>query len=69
MKEAEKLNLTDAHHSPLTKDHQILIGTVGNFTKDEIEIALQKGFIPVSLGKTRLRSETEGIVAAILLRA
>ena len=45
----------------------ILIGPEGDFTKQEIELALQNNFIPVSLGETRLRSETAGIVAATLL--
>jgi 16S rRNA (uracil1498-N3)-methyltransferase len=45
----------------------ILIGPEGDFTKEEIELALQQGFIPVSLGNTRLRSETAGVVAAALL--
>jgi 16S rRNA (uracil1498-N3)-methyltransferase len=45
----------------------ILIGPEGDFTKQEIELALQNNFIPVSLGQTRLRSETAGVVAATLL--
>ena len=45
----------------------ILIGPEGDFTKEEIESALKNNFIPVSLGETRLRSETAGIVAATLL--
>ena len=45
----------------------ILIGPEGDFTKEEIDLALQSNFIPVSLGETRLRSETAGIAAAILL--
>lgn len=45
----------------------ILIGPEGDFTPKEIEQALQNGFQPVTLGKTRLRSETAGIVAAVLL--
>ena len=45
----------------------ILIGPEGDFTKQEIELALQNNFIPVSLGETRLRTETAGIVAATLL--
>jgi 16S rRNA (uracil1498-N3)-methyltransferase len=46
---------------------QILIGPEGDFTKEEIEIAIQKNYQPVSLGDTRLRAETAGIVAATLL--
>ena len=47
---------------------QILIGPEGDFTPKEIKLALQNDFIPVSLGETRLRTETAGIVAATLLR-
>jgi len=46
----------------------ILIGPEGDFTKQEIELALQNNFIPVSLGETRLRTETAGIIAATLLK-
>ena len=45
----------------------ILIGPEGDFTKNEIELALQNNFIPVALGETRLRTETAGVVAATLL--
>lgn len=45
----------------------IAIGPEGDFTKQEIDLALQNGFIPVSLGETRLRTETAGVVAATLL--
>ncbi len=46
---------------------QICIGPEGDFTLPEIELALQNNFIPVSLGETRLRTETAGVVAAALL--
>jgi 16S rRNA (uracil1498-N3)-methyltransferase len=52
------------------KDHRsslILIGPEGDFTPEEISTALEKGFHPVSLGSTRLRTETAGITAAVLL--
>lgn len=45
----------------------ILIGPEGDFTPKEIELALQNGYQPVSLGETRLRTETAGVVAAALL--
>ena len=45
----------------------ILIGPEGDFTPEEIDLALQSKFEPVSLGETRLRSETAGVVAATLL--
>lgn len=46
----------------------VLIGPEGDFTKEEVEFALKYHFIPVSLGNTRLRTETAGMVAATLLR-
>lgn len=45
----------------------ISIGPEGDFTPQEIEMALQQHFIPVSLGDKRLRTETAGVVAATLL--
>lgn len=41
----------------------ILIGPEGDFSLKEIEIAMQHGFIPVTLGNTRLRTETAAIAA------
>jgi 16S rRNA (uracil1498-N3)-methyltransferase len=46
----------------------ILIGPEGDFTPGEIQTAVQQNFIPVSLGETRLRTETAGIVAAVLMK-
>jgi 16S rRNA (uracil1498-N3)-methyltransferase len=48
-------------------DKLILIGPEGDFTKEEIAHSITNDFIPVSLGNTRLRTETAGIVAATLL--
>lgn len=44
------------------KDVLMLIGPEGDFSINEIETALTKGFEGVDLGKTRLRNETAGIV-------
>ncbi|MBU3821516.1 16S rRNA (uracil(1498)-N(3))-methyltransferase [Flavobacteriaceae bacterium XHP0103] len=41
----------------------ILIGPEGDFSVNEIEKAITNGFIPVTLGDTRLRTETAAIVA------
>ena len=46
----------------------ILIGPEGDFAPEEIEVAIKKGYQPVTLGNTRLRTETAGMVAASLLR-
>lgn len=45
----------------------ILIGPEGDFTPEEIRFTLQHGYQPVSLGNTRLRTETAGLVACVLL--
>ncbi len=41
----------------------VLIGPEGDFSSDEIKSAVQNGFTPVSLGDSRLRTETAAIVA------
>lgn len=41
----------------------ILIGPEGDFSPEEIQAAVQSGFKPVSLGNSRLRTETAGVVA------
>ena len=45
----------------------ILIGPEGDFTDEEVAKAFNSGFIPVTLGKSRLRTETAGIFACVQL--
>lgn len=45
------------------QDVTILIGPEGDFSSHEIALALNNNFIPVTLGDTRLRTETAAIVA------
>ena len=45
----------------------LLIGPEGDFTVREAESALGREFVPVTLGRNRLRTETAGVVAATLL--
>ena len=47
----------------LNTDCTILIGPEGDFSVKEIQLALDNQYIPVSLGNTRLRTETAAIVA------
>lgn len=42
----------------------VMIGPEGDFSKDEAEMALAAGFIPVHLGESRLRTETAALTAA-----
>lgn len=51
--------------SQLTKNEKylILIGPEGDFSNNEIALAKSHDFIPISLGKSRLRTETAALVA------
>lgn len=63
--EDSKAALTDIVEKDTSK--MVLIGPEGDFTEGEIADCLENGFLPVSLGNTRLRTETAGIVAAVFL--
>lgn len=43
------------------KEVLILIGPEGDFSEEEVELAIEKGFVPVSLGENRLRVETAAL--------
>ena len=47
----------------INKEILVLIGPEGDFTTGEIEFARENGFAEISLSKSRLRTETAGIVA------
>lgn len=63
----EDIQKTALSHFYNSNDTQILIGPEGDFTQTEIDAARFYGYHEVSLGLTRLRTETAGIVAATLL--
>ena len=58
----EKILLSHAL-TPLSERITILIGPEGDFSEEEISTAIAQGFRPISLGDTRLRTETAAIVA------
>lgn len=49
-------------YEPLS-DVVVLIGPEGDFSEEEVRLAMDKGFVPVSLGESRLRTETAGVAA------
>jgi len=59
--EIQKTHLKDLVLSE--KNTLILIGPEGDFSADEVKLAIENGFSVVSLGNSRLRTETAGIVA------
>ena len=48
----------------LTKgnDSEIIVGPEGGFSQNELDLAKKAKFVPVSLGKSRLRTETAGVM-------
>jgi len=49
------------------KSTLVLIGPEGDFAQEELALALRNGFVKVSLGENRLRTETAGVVAMAML--
>ena len=58
-------NVTELLCDKYEKGHNalILIGPEGDFSPEEVQLAKDNGFIPVSLGDARLRTETAAVVA------
>ncbi len=63
---SEKKSLNTAYKKG--ENALVLIGPEGDFTKEEVELAIQNGFIPVSLNEKTLRTETAALSAAISLK-
>lgn len=49
------------------EDALVLIGPEGDFSEEEVKTAVAQGFQPVSLGRSRLRTETAALVACHIL--
>ena len=62
----EKLPLT-ALSLPKGTPCTVLIGPEGDFSEEEVDMALAAGYEPVSLGPSRLRTETAALTAVTLL--
>ena len=58
----EQLNLSTTADNDVT----ILIGPEGDFSIDEVYLAMQNGYKSISLGKARLRTETAALSAAMM---
>ncbi len=61
LEESERNSIQSLKHSQA--DYCILIGPEGDFSPEEIALAYQYNFKPITLGNSRLRTETAGIVA------
>ena len=58
---AERSKITEVYSK--NTDATILIGPEGDFTREEIDSAIKRNFIPIHLGASRLRAETAGVAA------
>ena len=45
------------------EDATVLIGPEGDFSPEEVKMAMEAGYRPVSLGNSRLRTETAALAA------
>ena len=50
------------------EDATVMIGPEGDFSIDEVEAAIQQGYKSVHLGKSRLRTETAGLSAVMMMQ-
>ena len=76
-----RLNLPAARFVAYVEEHQplhlktayqqgdciVLIGPEGDFSRKEMDAAFRQGFNPVSLGPSRLRTETAAVVACHII--
>lgn len=51
-----------------TADATVLIGPEGDFSIDEVKSAVAAGYVSVHLGKSRLRTETAGLSAVMMMQ-
>lgn len=56
-------NIKEALEAYEGKEIIIMIGPEGDFSKQEADLAINAGFIPVHLGNSRLRTETAALTA------
>jgi 16S rRNA (uracil1498-N3)-methyltransferase len=50
------------------EDITVLVGPEGDFSIDEVRMAVKAGFVSVDLGKSRLRTETAGLSAVMMMQ-
>lgn len=63
----KKVHLKDVATNNNNKQIVILIGPEGDFSTKEIEEAISKGFKPISLGDSRLRTETAALYSTCVI--
>lgn len=65
--EIERKDLFDELHTiAVDEPVTVLVGPEGDFSIEEVKLAMQYGYEPISLGKSRLRTETAGLSAVMM---
>lgn len=65
--EVERRDLfSDLQSQDVNSQVTVLVGPEGDFSIDEVRYAVENGFVSVSLGKSRLRTETAGLCAVFM---
>lgn len=60
---SKKQSLKEVLNQTSSQSYTVLIGPEGDFSNHEIDLATRNNYIPITLGETRLRTETAGLVA------
>jgi 16S rRNA (uracil1498-N3)-methyltransferase len=63
----QRLTLTGVYQP--SQDVMVLIGPEGDFSPEEVQAARDAGFMPVTLGESRLRTETAGMMSVAWIHA
>ena len=70
--EVERINLFDELRRSFSEhaDEEVIVmvGPEGDFSIDEVRMAVKAGFVSVDLGKSRLRTETAGLSAVMMMQ-
>ena len=66
--EVPRVNLFTELQKGGAQDALVMIGPEGDFSIDEVRMAVDAGFISVDLGKSRLRTETAGLAAVMMMQ-
>lgn len=66
--EIPRANLFDELKKASGDEFLVLIGPEGDFSIDEVRMAVDAGFISVDLGKSRLRTETAALSAVMMMQ-
>ncbi len=66
--ELKRSKVSDDESKKSCDDVIVMVGPEGDFSIDEVRLAVQAGFLSVDLGKSRLRTETAGLAAVMMMQ-